>query len=316
DHYAPRTITFGMITSPADVRAVGVIGIDPDREKHVSEIDDALIKGQYIKGVQGNEILIGAQLADTLDVGLGDRVVITVSQAHTGELMQQLFFVTGIFSFQSSQMDKAMVFIPLATSQTMLGIDHQIHEIALQFTDDSFGSDEGNPFYEQYSQHGNEAIGWALLMPQLKAAFELTNFSTLITAGILFGVVALGIINTLFMSLYERMFEFGVLRSVGTRPFQIMFLILCEAGSLALVSIALGIGIGFAVTYVVSLTGIDYTGIEFAGVTFRRLLYPILQLRQFIIYPIWVFIFTVLVGIYPAVYAARMNPIEAMRKSL
>ena len=57
---------------------------------------------------------------------------------------------------------------------------------------------------------------------------------------VLFGVVVFGIINTLFMSLYERMFEFGVLRAVGTRPLGMARLILFEAGALAIVSIVLG----------------------------------------------------------------------------
>ena len=60
----------------------------------------------------------------------------------------------------------------------------------------------------------------------------------------------------------------------------------------------------------------DYTGIEFSGITFQELLYPIINIKQFIIYPVALFVFTLIVGIYPAVYAAKMKPIEAMRKSL
>ena len=153
-------------------------------------------------------------------------------------------------------------------------------------------------------------------MPQLEAVFRLSRFSTYLTGLILFGVVALGIINTLFMSLHERMFEFGVLRAVGTRPFSILQLVSYEAGSLAVLSIVLGGILGFLITYIVAQTGIDYTGIEYSGVTFRKLLYPVLDVRQFVEYPLWVFLFTMLVGLYPASYAARMSPAAAMRRSL
>ena len=97
---------------------------------------------------------------------------------------------------------------------------------------------------------------------------------------ILFGVVVFGIINTLFMSLYERMFEFGVLRAVGTRPFGMARVILFEAGALAIVSIGLGMILGFV-----------------------------------LIYPVWLFIFTIIAGLYPARYAAKMSPAAAMRRS-
>jgi len=141
------------------------------------------------------------------------------------------------------------------------------------------------------------------------------QLSTYITGAILFGVVAFGIINTLFMSLHERMFEFGVLRAVGTRPFRMALLILFEACFLAVLSIALGAILGFISTYITTKTGIDYRGIEMMGVTMRELLYPVLNLKQFIYYPFWVFVFTAFTGIYPAIHAARMLPAEAMRKS-
>jgi ABC-type antimicrobial peptide transport system permease subunit len=150
----------------------------------------------------------------------------------------------------------------------------------------------------------------------LEAAFDLSQFGTYIVGLILFGVVALGIVNTLFMSLHERMFEFGVMRAVGTSPLRMAQLILLEAGALAMISIILGLIMGYVITWIFMNTGIDYTGIEFSGVTFRTLLYPVLEIEQFITYPLAVFFFTVLVGLIPALSATKLSPAEAMRRSL
>jgi ABC-type antimicrobial peptide transport system permease subunit len=84
---------------------------------------------------------------------------------------------------------------------------------------------------------------------------------------------------------------------------------------LSLLSIILGSILGLVITYIIMKVGINYTGIEFSGVTFRELLYPVLKIKQFIIYPIAVFVFTTLTGLYPAVFAARMSPSKAMRRS-
>lgn len=320
---APRVIAIGMITSPANVCAVSVIGVDPAVEQHLSEIDDVITAGSYFGEGHEREIVIGSKLAELLEVGLGDRVVVTASQAADsvnagpgGDLAQEMFRITGIFHFNIRELDGSMAVIRLEKAQQMLGLGRGVHEIAIKFHDPELGQDEGSPFWSKYSQFGNAAVGWTKLLPQLKATFDLAGFSIFITAVILFGVVALGIVNTLFMSLHERMFEFGVLRAVGTRPFRMAALILWEAGALAVLSIGIGILISVMVTVIVGKTGIDYTGVEYAGATFRELLYPVMTIKQYLFYPFWVFLFTILVGIYPAVHAARMSPAEAMRKSL
>jgi len=315
EHFTPRLMSFGMLTSPANVNSVSVVGIEPSSEKFLSQIDDNIVEGAYFEGDAERDIVIGSKLAEILEVALGDRVVLTVAQAGSGDLSQEMFRVSGIFYLNVKEIDRGMAFIKLDKARRMLGLTGGAHQIAVNFFDNRIGRNDNHPFWKKYSRDGNEAVGWTTVLPQLKMAVELSQFSVLIIGVILFLVVALGIINTLFMSFHERMFEFGVLRALGTRAFSMGRLVLFEAGSLAIVSIVLGTIIGLVVTLIVAKTGIDYTGIEFAGVTYRELLYPVLQLRQFIYYPFWVFVFTVVIGLYPAAYAARMSPVKAMRKT-
>ncbi len=311
-----RTLSFGIITSPANINSITLVGVNPETEKWLSEIDDAIREGSYFEEHTGQAIVIGSELAEILEVELGDRIVITVARAESGDLSQEMFRISGIYSFGIREMDTGLAFVSLDKAQEMLGIGSGVHEIAIKFTDPEYGRDETHPFWKKYSRNGNEAIGWTTLLPQLEAAFELSQFGIFITAIILFGVVALGIINTLFMSLHERMFEFGVLRAVGTRPGRMFQLILFEAAALAVLSIALGVILGFGITLASNISGIDYRGIEFAGVTFKELLHPVLTLKQFIVYPIALFLFTSFVAIYPAWYAARLAPAAVIRKSL
>jgi len=313
--FTQRTMAFGMITSTANVNSISLIGINPDTERNLSQIDEAIIKGKYLSDNEPNSIVIGKKLAENLEVDLEDRVVVTVAQAKTGDLSQEMFRISGIYYFNTPDMDSGMAFIPLEKSQEMLGIGNNAHEIAVKFTDIKYGQDKELPFWSKYSQYGNEAIGWVKIVPELEATFKFTKLSIYVTGIILFGVISFGIINTLFMSLYERMFEFGVLRAIGTGPFRMAQLILLEAGSLAIISIICGSILGFIITYIVMKTGIDYRGIEMVGVTIRDLIYPVLTIKQFVIYPFWLFLFTIITALYPALYAARISPAKAMRKS-
>ncbi len=315
ERWTPRTYAFSMVSSAANAGSVVLVGIDPNAEKAISQIDDAMVEGNYVGASGERDIVIGRSLAELLEVEVGGRVVVTVAQAETGDLSQEMFRVAGIYSFGIREMDRGMAFVSLARSQQMLGIGTKVHEIVIKFTDTEYGRTSDLPFWEHYSQYGNEAVGWTTLLPQLESAFKLSEFSMFIIGVILFGIVVFGIINTLFMSLYERMFEFGVLRAVGTRPMRLALLILLEAAALAVLSVLLGVLLGFIVTLITMKTGIDYRGVEYAGVTVREMIYPVMNWQQFVKYPIWVFLFTLIAGIYPAWHAARISPAKAMRRS-
>ena len=94
------------------------------------------------------------------------------------------------------------------------------------------------------SLNDNEALSWKKLVPAIDAGIQITSYSLYIGSFILFAIIALSTMNTLFMSLYERMYEFGIMKAIGTRPFFIFKLIILEAASLALLSSILGMILG------------------------------------------------------------------------
>lgn len=314
--FAPRAVSFAMLSSAADVGSIMLYGIDPQREREVSRLAQALRQGEWLAPGDVGHILIGSQLAKNLDVEVGDRIVVTLAQAGTGDLSQEMFRVGGIFSFRIREMDSSLAFITLPKAQQLMQIGRGLHEVAVVFKNLQAASNPALPFWKHYSRNGNEALSWGDLFPELKSLGELTRFSLGISALILFGIVSFGIMNTLFMSLYERMFEFGVLRAVGTRPGRLAWLVILESCSLAVVSIMIGILLGWGLTMFFRWHGIDYRGLEFYSLTVKDLIYPVMSAYQYTVYPLWLFGFTALVGLYPALHAARMNPAQAMKRSM
>lgn len=315
ERFTQRTLASGMITSPASVSAINLVGVYPPTERFLSKVDDAITEGVYFEGDNSRDMVIGTKLAEVLEIGLGHRIVVTVAQAESGELAQEMFRISGIYHFADEEMNRGMVFIRIDKAQQMLAIGDGVHEIAIKFTSVAHAQDSELPFWSAYSRYGNEALSWTEILPQLEAILKMSQTSKYIMGIVLFGVVVFGIVNTLFMSLYERMFEFGVLRAVGTRPLRMAQVVLFEAGALAIVSIGFGAALGCLVTVIFVHRGIDYTGIEMMGVTMQEFLYPIMEVRQFILYPIWVFVFTIIAGLYPARFVAKMTPVDAMRRS-
>ena len=312
--YTIRTETVGMLSSALNVETVIIFGINPETEKNISQIETVITKGKFLEKSNQNGLLIGEELSRLLEANIGDRIVITVAQAKTGELSQELFRVSGIFKFSTKAMDAKIAFINLDTSRKLLGIGDNAHEVAFKFNKISDMDDPLLNFWSRYSDSGNEALPWSELLPGIKAAIAMSSFTTLIMGGLLFAIVALVVMNTLFMSLFERMQEFGILRAIGTRPFRMAAMILSEAGVLCLLGIAAGIVLGVSLTGIVSVTGIDYTGMEMGSITFREPIRPVLSLKQVVLFPVCVAFFTLLAAVFPAISAARLTPAEAMKK--
>jgi len=314
--FTERVEVTGMVSSAADAESVALFGIDPAGEKDLSRIAQAVEKGDPLKDAEDTGILLGGRLAQTLQVGLGDRIVVTCAKAHTGELSQEMCRVKGIFSFHSAGMDRDMAFIGIAKARTMSGLPGGAHEVALRFRHGDGSEAYHQDLYRRLSEGGNEALDWSRLMPDMKSAMDLTDYSSALLAILLAALAGLAILNTLFMSLYERLFEFGVLRALGTRPTRLALLVLAESAAMGILSVALGLALGLALTGILSYTGINYSGIEFAGVTFQESIYPQVRALQYTLFPIGVWIFTVVIALYPAVHAARILPAKALHRSL
>ncbi|MBN1697719.1 MAG: ABC transporter permease [Spirochaetales bacterium] len=315
DNITRRAIGFGTISSPSNIGSVMIYGIDPSSEPALSKIDESIVLGDYLEESKGG-VLIGKKLAERLEATTGSRIVLTLSKVNGGELSQNLFRVRGIFKINSRDMDESVAFITLKDSQEMMGLGNDIHEIAVTFTSSDYAVRHGRRFEQTYSIDGNSAAAWPALVPQMSNVLALTDVSVAVMVVIVFAVIVFGIVNTLFMSLYERLFEFGVLRAIGTRPVVTGLLITTEAAFLALYSIGIGLILGCALNGYFAVAGIDYTGLELAGATFRERIYTVFQPRQFIIYPLIILLFTVVVSIYPARFMSKMRIVRALQRTL
>lgn len=313
----PRALAFGMVSSSASNRAVQVMGIDPQREARVSKLESVVIEGRYLDadGAE-SQLLIGWRLADLLEAQLGDRIVLSVHNQIDETAEQQLFRVSGIFRFNTRELDENAAFIVLPRAQQMLGIGDQVHEVAFNLRQASLAGQSDLPLFAELSNADRVAEGWPQLMPQLDGMLQMTRYSTVIVGVILFVLAALGVINGLFMSIYERTWEFGVLLAIGTRRARLFALILAEGLLLGIGAIVIGLVIGVLVTWLVAQVGIDYGGMEVAGVALNEVIRPSLNPGQLIVLPVWVLALTLLACLYPAAHAARIVPAQALHKSL
>jgi len=309
--YSPRTITGGMLSSSENVASAIIYGVDAEKEARLSKIKQTIIKGQFLTGKNG-EIIVGEGLADLLEVKLGDRLVVTVSQANGGELSQELFRLSGVFYFDDRRMNKSIALINLQQGQAILNIDG-VHEVALRFNNIHDASDDSLLLWKILNNDNLETLSWRELVPQLSSILKMNSFSTLIASVIISVLVILGLINSMFMSIYERQNEFGILLALGTRPRQLFWLIVLEGFYIGVISIISGLLMGVLISYWKSVTGIDYSGVEISGVSISEPIYLLINELSFLKIAASILMVTVLSCVYPAIHAARLQPSLAMK---
>ena len=123
-----------------------------------------------------------------------------------------------------------------------------------------------------------------------------------------------GIVNTTLMAVFERMREFGILKSLGMRPWRIIRGVLTESFILLLMGMVGGNLLAILTTWPLAQSGIDLSalaaGAEYAGMT--RIIYPLIDSRDVLVANTIVLLLGLFVSLYPAVKAARFKPVEAM----
>ena len=316
ESYTPRVMSGAMISSSYNVSAGLLYGVDADRERTISKLAQAVVRGEYLSGAD-SELLIGHTMADLLEVDLGDRIVLTLSEAGSGELAQALDRISGIVDFGMRELDDNFVFVNISSARQTLGMsDQQTHEFVLKFVNSEDAENPDLSIFQQLNDEEVEALGWLELNEQLGLIIELSSFTSLIVGLILFFLASLGVINSMFMSIYERIYEFGVIKAIGTRPAAISLLILFEALLIALISSILGIILGYLLGLYTSNYGIGMGEMEFSGIAINNNIFSEFHISQFTQFPVYVVLLTIVAAIYPARFAAKIIPSDALQRSL
>lgn len=322
-HASPRLRGDGLVRSSRQNVRARIVGVEPRAEARVSVVADALVAGVFFDREQGGvrpsrlaPVVIGQRMADRLKVGLGKKVVLHVP----GESGLGAFRVRGIFRTGLAEFDRSVAYLRLADAQRLMEVGDRVTEVAI-----SLDRPEGAPALQAWlRQHlataeepePVEVLLWQEREPRLAAMLDVTRDIAWIFYGAIFVAMAFGIANALLMAVYERIREFGVLRSLGLRPNRLVILVALESLILTLAGTALGLIVALPVVAWLSRTGVDMSAFSSAlqeygiGTT----VYFHVEARDIVAPVLLSLVTAVLAALWPAFKAVRVRPAEAMRR--
>jgi lipoprotein-releasing system permease protein len=314
---APAVLGKAMISSEKGDGFIDVKGIDQELEKHVTQLQASIRRGSADAldrtADQDPGILIGVDLAEQLEVDLGDRVRLLSPEGATltpfGALPRaRPFEVVGIFSLGLFQFDSSYGFVGLDAAKRLFGEDAPMF-IELR-VDDMFRSGEVvDAITERF---GAEFIAqeWSDMNRSLFSALWLEKMAISITIGLIVMVAALNIVASLILLVMEKSRDIAILKTMGSTAASIRRIFMLQGLIIGVVGTGAGAAAGYALIWVLDryrLISVPEDVYQITYVPFR------LEALDFLVVVGAAVLICFVATVYPSRQAARLDPAQALR---
>jgi putative ABC transport system permease protein len=309
-----RAKIIGMIASANSSGGVQIYGINPEEEKKVTTLYQAIPDtcGTYFKTGNKNQIVLGAKLAEKLKVKLRSKVILRF-QDTTGNIIEAAFKIAGIFNTYNDMFDDKTVFIRKTDLSSLLSTSAPVHEIAIYLSDpDNYEKIQANI---KNRLPGLLVQNWKEISPELALIVDVVDQMIYIFLGIILLALTFGIINTMLMAVLERTKELGMLMSIGMNRTRVFKMIMLETIWLTSTGGAIGMIFSYLLIAAFNRTGIDLSvvgrGMEALG--YESIVYPSIDLTYYMVLSLMILLTGILSSIYPARKALKIQPAEAIK---
>ena len=126
--WSPRIRLTAVAANARHTKGVTLVGIDPEKEKRVSFIGEAVVRGRYLTSQDANRALIGRALADDMQTRVGKKLIITTRDAE-GQLVSKAFRIIGIYQSEMQATEKTFVFAPLHVVDVFLKMAGRVRSV-------------------------------------------------------------------------------------------------------------------------------------------------------------------------------------------
>lgn len=311
DDVMGRLYFSGLINNDrSDMPFIGE-GIDAAREARLGS-SMTITAGRKLEARDDNGMLLGQDLARALNLKPGDWATLVINTAE-GALNSLEFQVVGTFQTFSKDYDARALRIPLAAARDLLatpGINTLV--VALDRTDRT--QTVAALLSQRLGSAGLEIRTWLQLNDFYAKTVEMYDAQFGVLRLIILLMVLLSVANSVNMSIFERVGEFGTMMALGNRSRQVFELILLENGIIGLAGASLGVVVGILLALVISAVGIPMPpppNADLSYVAHIRIV-PSIVTSAFLIG----LVATLGAAILPASRVRRLPVVEALRQNV
>ena len=311
--YVSRLESFTLMSFGNNTKGAALIGIDPNKETKMTNLEHWIEKGTYLKpGDDG--ILLAVNLAKNLGVDVNDTIVL-ISQGYHGASAASLFPVRGILKFPAPAMNNLGGYIDIHAAQDFFSAPEKYTSLVLMVNSYSSVNQTKHRLSSQFGDK-YEIMTWDEMDPLTKNMIDADRSGGYITKAILYTLIGFGIFGTVIMMMAERRKEMGIMVAIGMQKKKLSMILFYETFLIGLVGIFVGFVISFPliqylVYHPVPLTGEAAKAYEEFG--FEAAMYFSAQWFIFARQVLIIFFISVIVYLYPLVKTYKLKLTKALR---
>ena len=315
ESFSSRYETYGLLSSQEYSSASMIAGVNPSKEKEISSISQALIKGEFLNENSKNCLYAGEGLVKRLKINLDDEVAF-IGGASDDSFVADIFKLCGIFKTGSFEFDSTVSFITRSYFDELMLSQNKASYITIK-VDDLENVDKINKqIVETLDDDTLESLTWKTLMKTMVEAMEVDSIFGYISLALFLVVIFFVIMIYGFVNISSRIKEFGVLESIGLSNQNIMKLLFYEIFILTTLAIVFATPIASYICYYYSINPIVIEGISDMykdyGIVSDEIPFDFAPFTIF-----WnialIYILNILSIVYPYLYIKSFTPIEATR---
>jgi lipoprotein-releasing system permease protein len=319
---APYVEGQALLVFEKQISGAELRGIDPQQENDVSGISGVMQHGTLDELQSGEfNIVLGVELAKAMQVGVGDKVTVTLAQGRVtpaGVLPRmKRFTVSGIYRVGMYEFDRRLAFINIGDAQKLYRLGDSVSGVRLAVTEIY----EAPAIVREVALENGELVlvgDWTRRHVNFFRSIQITKSILFVILMMVIAVAAFNIVSTLVMVVKDKQTDIAILRTIGARPMSILKIFVTQgsivgiAGTLAgvLLGVILALNLEAIIGFFESVLGIKFLA---ADVYFISDLPSDLKLTDVAVVAGIALVLALVSTIYPAWVAARTAPAEALR---
>ena len=316
ENIVQRLQTFSLISMGEKTKGGVINGVDISDEQKITDWNKKMVSGSFDLGE--NEIIVGKGIAEYFDIRENDTLIL-YGQGYRGMMAAGKYSVKGVIDLKNPDLNKLGIFMAIESARNYVSSEeistHIIIDKEQYYDEEKIVKDLSQILSKDY-----EIMTWKKTLPEIEQTITADSAGGLIMAFILYIIVVFGMFGTVLMMTEERKYEFGVLISIGMSRIRLFRIILIETIILSMIGVLLAIILTYPISYYFNINPIDMAVLMGEGADqmmedlgFSPLAPMSISWDIPLSHALVIFIFSLLISIYPAIKILNLNPVKSMK---